>query len=171
MPCHPLIQGETVSHSLKRLVLGGLLIAAFGLVLGVLIPFAVRVPASVKLAALSPDFWPRIIAAGIVLLGMLVAGQGIMGIRRRGGSGSAEWFDKAEILRIAAAGFGLLVYYAALEPLGIVAASVLALPAFSLLYGERRIKVLVPLGVLLPVALYFFFTRVANIPMPLGVFG
>ena len=158
-----------MTQSLRKLVLGGLLIVGFGLMLGVLIPLAVSVPAGVKLAALSPDFWPRRIAGGLVVLGVLLAGQGIAGLRRRSGRGRR--FNRARLFRTGAAIAGLLAYYALVEPLGIVAASMVALPAFAWLYGERRTKVLAPLAVLLPLALYFFFTRLANIPMPLGIFA
>ena len=38
------------------------------------------------------------------------------------------------------------------------------------LHGERRLAVLVPVSIGLPIALYLFFLKVANTPMPLGIF-
>ena len=66
---------------------------------------------------------------------------------------------------------GLIVYYGLVLPLGIVISSMLALSGFALIYGERRLKIILPLSVLLPVGLYYFFVKIANIPMPLGLFN
>ena len=36
--------------------------------------------------------------------------------------------------------------------------------------GERRYRFFVPVAVLLPIVLYYFFTKIAAIPIPLGFF-
>ncbi len=45
-----------------------------------------------------------------------------------------------------------------------------AVVVFTALHGETRIQYYVPVAILGPVALYYFFLKVALVPMPLGVF-
>jgi hypothetical protein len=135
------------------------------------------VPKGIKITATAPDYWPKLISAGIALLGFVVLVQGILWINRKrpqpDGNKVTEngQKQKTAFLKTTAAMVGLLAYCWLIVPLGIVAPSMIALPGFAVIYGERRLTVLVPLALLLPMALYFFFTRVANIPMPLGIFA
>ena len=174
-----LSSNETVmTRNLKDIFLGGLLAGGFSLVVWVLIPAAVPVPRSIKVAALSPDFWPKIIAVGLAIMGLVLIAQGAIRLVRE----RAETIEKAVeeaasiadrrsvFIRTVGIMFGLLVYYKLIEPLGIVVSSVLAIMVFALIYDERRLKILIPTAVLLPIGLYYFFVKVANIPMPLGLF-
>ena len=162
----------------KDILLGCLLAFGFGLVLWILIPTAVPVPKSIKVAALSPDYWPKIIAAGLAIMGLVLIVQGAIRLVKQQAtaeSGAPREATTAAgrrsvFLRTVGIMFGLLVYYQLVEPLGIVVSSMLAIMAFALLYGERRLKMLIPIAVLLPIGLYYFFVKVANIPMPLGLF-
>lgn len=165
-------------RNVKDIFLGSLLTGGFCLVVWILIPVAVPVPKSIKVAALSPDFWPKIIAAGLAIMGLVLIAQGAIRLVRE----RAETIEKTMTEAAPAAGrrsvfmrtagimVGLLVYYKIVEPLGIVVSSILAIIVFALLYGERRLKMLIPIAVLLPIGLYYFFVKVANIPMPLGLF-
>jgi len=63
----------------------------------------------------------------------------------------------------------LAAYYIALEPLGFVLASTIALFVLLLLAGERSALALVSISLVLPITLHLFFTHVANIPIPSGV--
>jgi putative tricarboxylic transport membrane protein len=172
----PLLEAFTMNPAKKDLVLGIILVLTFSLVFLVVIPAAVVVPGGIKISATAPDYWPKLISAAIALLGLAVLAQGIIGIKQnptpppgKEAAGNGE-NKNSGFFKTATAIIGLLAYYWLVIPLGIVAASMLALPGFAVIYGERRVKVLVPLALLLPMALYFFFTRVANIPMPLGIF-
>ncbi len=161
----------------KDVLLGVILVFGFSIVVLVLIPVAVEVPRSIKIAATAPDYWPKLVSSAIALLGVAVLTQGILKIKSArlqpatDGSDEGGPQGKSAFFKTTAAVLGLLAYYWLVVPLGIVAASMLALPGFAVIYGERRIKVLIPLSLLLPVALYFFFTKIANIPMPLGIFA
>jgi uncharacterized membrane protein YidH (DUF202 family) len=162
----------------KDILLGCLLALGFGLALWIFIPAAVPVPNSIKVAALSPDFWPKIIAVGLAIMGLILIVQGAIRLVRQRTAAEGRKPRKAAsatgrrsvFLRTVGIMFGLLVYYQLVEPLGIVVSSMLAIVAFALLYGERRFKMLIPIAVLLPIGLYYFFVKVANIPMPLGFF-
>ena len=61
------------------------------------------------------------------------------------------------------------VLYAVLESLGFVLATAIALVVLMLFAGERRPQIVVPVAVGVPLALYFFFTKAASIPIPSGV--
>ena len=61
------------------------------------------------------------------------------------------------------------LYAGALNLLGFVVASMLALVGSLLLAGERRATIIIPVAALLPVVLYLFFYKIANIPIPLGI--
>lgn len=157
---------------MRNLVFGSAL-ALFAILLWtVLIPFGVTVPRGATNIYLAPDFWIRIIAATMFVIGVLLAVSGWR-LRHAAGDDEGEVVRAAgDPLRYARLGAGILlflVYYLAIDPLGIVLSSALALFAASLFYGERRLHISVPLAVLLPVGLYFFFLKVALIPMPLGI--
>lgn len=163
---------------------GGIIVLAM---LGyfVLIPVGIDSPNSVPFLALAPAFWPNIIMALLVLLGLLLLIQGLMAIRSDASQNSTmppqQVTDQSEInpsdsqhagrpLIASAAIILLFVYYAALQTLGFVAASMLILPIYMLLAGVRNYLLIGLLGIGLPVGLYFFFTTVARVALPLGVF-
>jgi hypothetical protein len=166
------------SDTFRDIFLGCLLVAGFSLVALVVIPAAVPVPKSIKVAALSPDFWPRVIAAGLAVMGAVLMLQGLIRWIRERHRAKPKRESREQVkgkrssfARTAGIMAGLVVYYGLVQPLGIVVSSMLALSGFALIYGERRLKILFPLTVLLPIGLYYFFVKVANIPMPLGLFN
>ena len=55
----------------------------------VIIPLGVDVPQSVKILALSPDFWPRIVMIMLAACGGVTAFQGCMSARGNGDGGQA----------------------------------------------------------------------------------
>ena len=82
--------------------------------------------------------------------------------KRRRGPSPARWIGALVLL----AG-----YYLLLDILGMVVTSALALLTFMLLGGERRPVLIVAITVILPVALFLFFRYVANVSIPMGIFG
>ena len=74
------------------------------------------------------------------------------------------------ILKIGTAIISLFVYYESVKILGMFTASILFFLVFTILYGDARYKIILPLAVILPLALSYFFTNVANVPMPQGIF-
>lgn len=159
---------------MRNLIFGALL-AAFAVVLWtVLIPYGVTVPRGATNIYLAPDFWIRIIAGSMFVIGAIM---GVTGWRMRAtgdpdGASGFDGDDPVRAKRYLRLGGGIALfgaYYLAIEPLGMVFSSALALFIASLFYGERRFHISVPLSVILPVGLYFFFLKVALIPMPLGI--
>lgn len=161
-------------------ILGAVLVSICTLLLTVLIPIGVQIPKSNKVLALSPDFWMKIIVYSTLFIGIIILFKGIK--RARAGLSEEETtevlgelqhkhtFGRA-VLGACTAVAGLFVYLFLIDLIGMIAASITAFIAFVLLSGERRMQIAIPLGIILPFGLYYFFLKVAGIPMPLGIFG
>jgi hypothetical protein len=161
----------------KDICLGGLLVVGFSILYFAVIPFAIVVPKNIKILALSPAFWPRITTAVIVLLGLSLLIGGI--IKKKTGTSlplpdrsvldtvqakSVASYKRPILIMVA-----LLVYLLIIEFLGITMASMIGFLLFTAIFGEKRLKILFPITILLPVCLYYFFVKVANIPLPIGI--
>ena len=161
------------------------------LVFFVLIPRGVDQPGNVEHAALAPDFWPRIIAVVIALMGLLLAikpareDDGEKGVGEGGegngagessgageGSGGGEavvrWPQRLPGLAVTLG--ALFVFYFLIPFLGMVASGAALIFGLMVYAGERRWPRGAAIAVGVPVALYLFFVYVASIPIPLGVF-
>lgn len=147
----------------------GLFLTGVGLlVVLVLIPNGVDEPRKVKYAALSPSYYPRIVAIALTLLGAVVTVRAVLGGRSRPSVEDAD--RRPDAARRTAIFLGILALYAAsVAWLGFIVASTLALIASLRLAGERRFGLTVLMAVALPLILYFFFLKIARVPMPLGV--
>ena len=151
----------------------------------VIIPAGIVIPAGRKLRALSPDFWPTIIVGILAAAGISILLQGLIRIARnpekkpllRAKSMTCEvehapdelpW-GKAH-LRVLIVLLVLFLIYFSISCLGLVGATIPAICFLCRYGGEKRWKVIIPLSVLLPLALYMFFVHVANVPIPNGLF-
>ena len=164
-------------------IAAGGVVAAFSILgLAYLVPIGVKSPPNVSVAPLAPPFWPSIILWMMLGFAALIVLKGIYGMSRADSAGDAPSdaeapADKdtdstmnARVTRTAIAAVLLFIYQAAIEPIGMVLASIIAGLAFTFLAGERRYRFFVPVAVLLPIVLYYFFTKIAAIPIPLGFF-
>jgi hypothetical protein len=174
---------EVMMRQQQKDLMLGIGIAVLGaVIMWGLIPWAVKIPNSVKIASLSPDFWPRILAGALMMFGLIMIGQALYRSKNTGAESQQPCearqsvtspepgrpSETTKMLRAGVAMAGMLIFYILLEPLGIVLSSIIFLPLFAMLYGERRWKRLGPVAVLLPVGLYYFFTLAAHKPMPTG---
>lgn len=139
----------------------------------VLIPSGIITPGSVEIAALSPSFWPQIVLIGLAIAGTIILFQGIFpsgGLQDQDDVGEFKLAWPVVVVKLIIAITLLFSYYFAIEVFGIVLSSVVILVALMLLGGERRLTLLLPVAIILPVLLFYFFTYVANVPLPLGMF-
>ena len=145
-----------------------------------LVPWGIFVPTSIKIPVMSPAFFPKTVSLFIIILSLILAIQSILAMKRKN-KGTADVHEDEEdadlsipgrvkIAKIGGAMILLLLYYVAVIVFGMLPASMVFLVAFSLLYGERRLKITIPLTVTLPLLIYLFFTMVAHIPLPKGIF-
>jgi putative tricarboxylic transport membrane protein len=168
-----------MSYDRKRDIFAALLFLTLGLLaIFVVIPQGVTVPSSVKKAALSPDFWPRIIAIGAIVSSTFLLVENTL-LRQPPKTapeeieatkeyqlGSLHGSVKTAVLIVA-----LFAFYFSLTTLGVVVASIILICAMMLFFGERNFWLIAVLSIATPVLLYGFFRYVANVPMPLGIFA
>ncbi|MCG8548076.1 MAG: tripartite tricarboxylate transporter TctB family protein [Alphaproteobacteria bacterium] len=162
------------------LIVGGVTAGFACIVMFVMIPLGVEDPGRIDVLALGPAFWPFVIALFLFAMGALIVAQAWRRSRENGSPDVAAG-DGAAASAPARSNFALgrwvgavvlmTAYYLLLEPLGMVVTSMLAMTAFMLLGGERRAPVIALLAVGMPLALFLFFRYVANVVIPLGVFG
>lgn len=146
------------------------------LVVTVVIPMGVKVPSTVKVAALSPDFWPRIIAfaAGTASLFLIFETWKLPSPSDNEDADAAAEYQLETLpatLRVVVLIVALFLFYISITTLGVVAASVVLMFAMMLFYGERNFLLIAVLSISIPLLLYLFFRFVASVPMPLGIFG
>ena len=156
----------------ERLIGAG--VALLGLLIySVLIPYGVDRPGNVEHAALAPDFWPRIIAAIIVALGVLLALRPAPDDEDEdggedGGEDSGRWLHRLPGLAVALG--ALFGFHVLIPSLGMVVPGAALIFGLMVLAGERRWLLAAAVSAGVPVLLYAFFVHVASIPIPLGVF-
>lgn len=142
-----------------------------------LIPRGVAVPSTVKIAALSPDFWPKVItfaaiaASVFLLIETLTMQQPHFEEEDDDEATQYELDTLPSLLRVLVLIIALFAFYISLTTLGVVAASVILLSAMMLFFGERKFLLVAVLSFGVPVLLYLFFRYVASVPIPLGIFG
>lgn len=152
---------------MKRDLWAGLIMMALALLMMlVLIPVGVVEPKKVKYAALSPSYYPRFVTYVLLALGIAISVRSLLfreivsnNVDTRPDAGR-RYFGVFVILAL---------YAASITWLGFIITSALALLATFWLAGEHRFYVTVPIAVLLPVGLYFFFLKIASVPIPLGI--
>ncbi len=137
----------------------------FGLVLTVVIPRAIPVPSSIEIASTRPDFWPRILCGILMALSLSLAAKSFFGTRRPDSPQPCRAAFSPRHLGIMLL---LFVYYLAMEPLGIILSSALAFVALARIYDHKTSLTVAATAVALPCVLYFFFSRVMGIPLPMG---
>lgn len=150
-------------------LLSGLALLAFGVLsLTVLIPFGVQQPPSVQYRALSPSYWPNIVATAICALGLALTITAVVAKQPDAPAPAAQGTTWLALRPFAALGI-CFVLYAGLEPLGFVLACAIGLAALMLLAGEVRIHFVLPVAIIVPLGLYLFFTKAASVPIPMGI--
>ena len=141
-----------------------------------LIPLGVEDAGAGDNLALSPAFWPQIVAWLVLGLSLLLALQSgirlLTATRTRSASDApapataarSRGFEWRMLIAIVL----LLPYYLLMPSLGLLLTSMLALAAYSLLAGERNYGAIIAWAVLGPLALSLFFIKVAQVLIPLG---
>ncbi|MCY4430033.1 MAG: tripartite tricarboxylate transporter TctB family protein [Rhodospirillales bacterium] len=141
------------------------------LIFTVLIPWGIDRPGNVEHTALAPDFWPRIIAAVMMALGVLLAVRPTPDDEDEAEDGAGGAGRRLHRL----AGLGVVLgalfgFYVLVPSLGMVAPGVAIIFGLMVFGGERRWLPATLIAAGVPILLYLFFVHVASIPIPLGVF-
>ena len=147
----------------------GVFMLAVGLsLLLFLIPFGIDTPKKIRFAALSPTYYPQIVALIMSVIGVAIIFKNRQPLTTKGTDDLDEVHPNAK-MRIGSFLALLAVYSLSLEFLGFVLSGGLALAASLLLAGERRAFIIMAISLLLPISLFLFFYKVAYVPVPNGI--
>ena len=116
---------------------------------------------------IGPEVFPQLVLIAIVLLTLSLP------FEHRYLRGGAARLDKARAERVGGSGWataGLLVLIGALMPLaGTLVTLFLICLALPLLWGERRLRIVVPFAVLFPLAVKLVFETLLEVPFEPGL--
>ena len=174
-----------------NLLRDGIVAGIFGLLslsaIFFLIPAGIDAPGSIENAALSPTFWPSLIAYATLIASGLLLVETALASRLSNAKSDAER-DMTEAtdndeddpfrhnaltasIRVAVALGLLFVFYLSLDRYGVVLPAIILLATLMIFYGERRLVLVSILSICIPLILYGFFRYVAGVAIPLGIFG
>jgi len=149
-------------------------------VLGALLLYFVVAPGQVSMPrlrlgegggtfVLSPLFFPRLVAVALGLLGALLF---VRGRSREEALRDGEGFalSGAELARIGGTVLIMVLYLAALEPLGYLLATPLALAALMVFLGSRRWGLIIVVAIAATAVVYVGFRKGMLILLPGGIF-
>ena len=151
---------------IKKDILAASAFVFFGLLLILLlIPRGVVEPGNVELAILSPSYYPKIVSYILILtgLGIFIKNFPI------GFFEESEKIEKKYLFRILIIFITILTIVFFLPTFGIPLTSGIALLFLLMLGGERRPIIIFLVSTLVPLLIYLFFTKVAQIPIPNGL--
>lgn len=152
----------------------GIVFIGFGLfVLFVAIPQAVTSPSNVRVAVLSPTFWPAIIGWIIIGLGAMLAAYALL-------QPAPEMIDPTEQpedagtaapwLRLFASAVIMVGLVLVTPTLGLVWSAMIAFGLLSIVIRAPNAILSGIVAVILPLVLYAFFAHVAGVAVPQGEF-
>ncbi|MGQ0544983.1 MAG: tripartite tricarboxylate transporter TctB family protein [Betaproteobacteria bacterium] len=121
-----------------------------------------QLPSEGGYAGVGPNFFPAVIAAGLLALGLWLAFEALTGRWR---SQETPAFERAPFLWISA---GLFAQMALVGPGGFVIAGSALFACVTRGFGSRRPARDLALGVVLTLGAFFFFTRFLNVSLPAG---
>jgi len=160
----------------RDLWLGAGLAVLSALLYLVIIPAGITVPAGMRSPVLSPAFWPNIVALFLLAMSTLLFLRAAIAWRR----GQLVPHKSADIegeeeragingqVRAVAVIVLMFVYYWLILKIGLVPASMVTLLAVGLTTARPNVWLLIIATPVLPMLLYLFFFKVANVPIPGG---
>ena len=152
----------------KHFFSGVFMLAVGLLLLLLLIPYGIDTPKKIRYAALSPTYYPQIIALILSVIGAAIIFRNRKPLKTKETDEPDAVHPNAQI-RIGSFLALLVVYSFSLEFLGFVLSGALALATSLILSGERRAIIIIALSLLLPISLFLFFYKVAHVPVPNGL--
>ena len=151
---------------IKKDILAASVFVFFGLLLILLlIPRGVVEPGNVELAILSPSYYPKIVSYILILIGLGIFIKNFP----NGFFEESEKIEKKYLFRILIIFITILTIVFFLPTFGIPLTSGIALLFLLMLGGERKPIIIFLVSTLVPLLIYLFFTKVAQIPIPNGL--
>ncbi len=148
----------------------GLGLVAFAILLiAVIVP--VGVPTQPGPLILRADLWPRVVSWGILIFGAAIAARAFLAPVAEPAPPEDDARERAHLqgmLRLVGLGAILLGLAWGTSEIGMVWAGMLAFWAILAMIRPRRVWIAALVGLLLPLALYGFFSHFAGVPIPQG---
>ncbi len=138
---------------------------ALSLFLLISIPYQIEKPRLImgrSLTGLDPALFPRVAAAGMLLLSIAYLAQSRKLKEENGFRGVAL----SGYVNVAVTILVLSFYALLLEPIGFVASSALTVAALTVLYGNRNIYLIALSSLGIPLAIYYMCTRLLLVFLP-----
>ena len=147
------------------IAIGDLSVAAALVGLGLFMAIeTAAIPISPAYSRIGPTVFPTLVAAGLVLLGLVLGWQAA-----RGGEAAAARREPApDLTALAWISAGLLLHAATLDHIGFVPASTLLFMLVARGFGNGRWLVTAPIGLALALVVYIAFTRGLALTLPTG---
>ena len=155
-------------RSLRRLNfngIAGLTFTVAGIALFFITPYQVEKPVIVfgqSLNALDPTLFPRIVAVGVFGLGIWLFFKSFSLTERN----AFRDLDREACLNVGVSVVAFTLYALLMEPLGFIPSSILLVAGLSFFYGIRNIVLVAAVSIIVPVAIYFVFTRALQVFLP-----
>jgi hypothetical protein len=151
-------------------LLGLFLSVCFAFVLFVMIPQGVDIPTEYDPGQLPPSAYPTWIAIAALILSLLLTGVSLCRMR---GTTTPESTANVPLKSVFRVGLGfalLLLFWIFIHEIGMLLGSFLLYALYAVLSGERNWTRLLLVDACLCGLLYFFFVKLAALPVPLGPF-
>lgn len=145
--------------------IAALVFIAFAIFLFFITPYQVEKPAIVfgqSLNALDPTLFPRIVALFLLGLGIWLFFESVH-IRERNGFRD---LDREAYINVGVSLGTFTLYALLMEPLGFILSSVLLVGGLSIFYGVRNFLLVGAVSIVIPVSIYFVFTRLLQVFLP-----
>jgi putative tricarboxylic transport membrane protein len=137
----------------------------FALFLFAVIPYQIDTPLMIlgqSANALDPALFPRLVAAGLLVLGLWY-------LRQSFSLSEENHFRKLNregLVNVAITLAAFLLYAFLMEPLGFVVSSTLLVGGLSVFYGVRNPALVVAVSLVVPVTIFLVFTRGLKVFLP-----
>lgn len=158
-------QGHNPAKRYNFNTVAALVFIAFAVFLFFATPYQVEEPAIVfgqSLNALDPMLFPRIVSVFLFGLGVWLFFESTR-IQERNGFRD---LDREAYANVGISLGAFTLYALLMEPLGFILSSVLLVGGLSIFYGVRSLPLVATVSILIPVAIYFVFTRMLQVFLP-----
>lgn len=132
------------------------------------IPDRVVTPASVKAMPLSPAFLPYVLTALIGVLGLVCGVQAVFGSGVPSEEGEGFYPASDWPIRLLGLAVVLSAFYYLPDVAGMLGVSIAAMMVLVWMGGEKSVVRGVLVSVLIPLLVYLFFVKIAQVPLPQG---
>jgi putative tricarboxylic transport membrane protein len=125
-------------------------------------------PTVIGYEKMGPDFWPKLMLAGIVILALIVMIGSILE-QRKGTSPKAESKERSNTVGAVVCAGILLLFIISISYIGFLLSAFLSMMVLAYALGERNKLLLLFFSFIMVAMIYLSFGKLLFVPMPRGV--